>query len=97
MRAIIIGGGIGGLTAAIALRRNRIEADVYERNPEVGEVGAGISLWPNAVKAIRKLGLGQVLDSITLVNSEGTVRGTGRGLTSPEPRPASWSAASAAA
>ena len=74
MRALIIGGGIGGLTAAAALRRNGIEAQVYEKNVELREVGAGISLWPNAVKALRKLGLGEVLDSIGLVNHEGAVR-----------------------
>jgi FAD-dependent urate hydroxylase len=55
MRAIIIGGGIGGLTAAVALRKKGIDAAVYEKSPELREVGAGISLWPNAVKALRKL------------------------------------------
>ena len=74
MRAIIIGAGIGGLTAAAALRRRGIEAEVYEKNSELREVGAGISLWSNAVKALRKLGLGEVLDSISLVNKEGCVR-----------------------
>lgn len=74
MRAIIIGGGIGGLSAAIALRRKGIDADVFERNAEPKEVGAGISLWPNATKALRKLGLGDALDSISLVNQEGAVR-----------------------
>ena len=74
MRALIIGGGIGGLSAAIALRRKGIEADVFERNTEPREVGAGISLWPNATKALRMLGLGDTLDSISLVNEEGAVR-----------------------
>jgi 2-polyprenyl-6-methoxyphenol hydroxylase-like FAD-dependent oxidoreductase len=74
MRAIIIGGGIGGLTAAVALRRKGIEAAVYEKSPELREVGAGISLWPNAVKALRKLGLGDALDVISLVNQDGAVR-----------------------
>ena len=41
MKILIIGGGIGGLTAAIALRRRGIEADVYERSPELREVGTG--------------------------------------------------------
>jgi len=74
MRAIIIGGGIGGLTTAIALRRKGIEAEVFERSSEVREVGAGISLWANAIKALRQLGLGEALDSISLVNQEGAVR-----------------------
>lgn len=59
--AIIIGGGIGGLTAAIALRRKGIDAVVYERATELHEVGAGISLWANAVKALGKLGLAEVV------------------------------------
>src|SRR5262245_33179159 len=56
-RAIIIGGGIGGLAAAVALRRVGIRADVFERAPEIREVGAGLSLWSNAVKALRQLGV----------------------------------------
>src|SRR5215210_4260499 len=54
---MVIGGGIGGLTAAISLRRAGIEAVVFERAPELCEVGAGIALWANAAKALRKLGL----------------------------------------
>ncbi len=64
MKVAIIGGGIGGLTAAIALRMVGIEADVYERSPVLREVGAGISLWPNAVKALVQLGLGESLRAI---------------------------------
>lgn len=58
---IVVGGGIGGLSAAIALRRAGIEAHVYERAPELREVGAGISLWPNATRQLRRWG---VLDEI---------------------------------
>lgn len=56
MNAVIIGGGIGGLTAAIALRKAGIDARVYERAPEPREVGAGISLWANALLALRSIG-----------------------------------------
>ncbi|HEY8504351.1 MAG TPA: FAD-dependent monooxygenase [Gemmataceae bacterium] len=56
-RALVIGGGIGGLAAAVALRRVGIGADVFERAPEIREVGAGLSLWSNAVVALRCLGL----------------------------------------
>ena len=48
--AIVVGGGIGGLSAAIALRRAGIQAEVWERAPEMREVGAGIGLWPNATR-----------------------------------------------
>ncbi|HWY05247.1 MAG TPA: FAD-dependent monooxygenase [Candidatus Acidoferrales bacterium] len=54
-RAAIIGGGIGGLTAAIALRKVGFEVDVYERAPELKEVGSGISLWPNAVRSLDQI------------------------------------------
>lgn len=57
MRAIIVGGGIGGLSAAIALRRVGVEAVVFERAPEPREVGAAVGLWSNAVRALKGLGL----------------------------------------
>jgi 2-polyprenyl-6-methoxyphenol hydroxylase-like FAD-dependent oxidoreductase len=74
MKVLIIGGGIGGLTASIALRRKGIEADVYERSPILREVGAGISLWPNAVKALTQLGLGERLRSISRQNADFALR-----------------------
>jgi 2-polyprenyl-6-methoxyphenol hydroxylase-like FAD-dependent oxidoreductase len=58
---LIAGGGIGGLGAAIALRRAGFEALVWERAPELREVGAGISLWPNATRQLRRWG---VLDEV---------------------------------
>ncbi|MGN6547352.1 MAG: FAD-dependent oxidoreductase [Aureliella sp.] len=57
MRAIIIGSGIAGLSAAHALRRCGIEVTVYERAPALGEVGAGIGLWANALRALKSIGL----------------------------------------
>ena len=58
MKALIIGGGIGGVSAAIALRRVGIESVVFEQAEALREVGAGLSVWTNAVKALRKLGFG---------------------------------------
>jgi 2-polyprenyl-6-methoxyphenol hydroxylase-like FAD-dependent oxidoreductase len=57
MRALIVGGGIGGLAAAVALQRVGIKAAVFEKAPEFAEVGAGLSLWSNATLALRRLGL----------------------------------------
>jgi salicylate hydroxylase len=57
IRIAIIGAGLGGLTAACALRQRGFETVVYERAPALGEVGAGIQLGPNAVKVLRALGL----------------------------------------
>ena len=53
----IIGGGIGGLTAAVALARKGLAAEVYEQAPVLEEVGAGVGLWPNAMAALESIGL----------------------------------------
>jgi 2-polyprenyl-6-methoxyphenol hydroxylase-like FAD-dependent oxidoreductase len=53
----IIGGGIGGIAAALALRRVGVEAVVYEKASRLQEVGAGMMLWPNATRVLRELGL----------------------------------------
>ncbi|GLZ33906.1 FAD-dependent oxidoreductase [Lentzea sp. NBRC 105346] len=58
MKAIVIGGGLGGLAAAVALRKVGWDVDVLERAPEFGEVGAGIGMMPNALRALDELGLG---------------------------------------
>ena len=53
----IIGGGIGGLAAAFALRARGMESTVHERSAELREIGAGLLLTPNALMALRALGL----------------------------------------
>jgi 2-polyprenyl-6-methoxyphenol hydroxylase-like FAD-dependent oxidoreductase len=53
----IIGGGIGGVAAAVALRQVGIDAVVYERAPRLREAGVGMMLWPNATRVLRDLGL----------------------------------------
>ncbi|WP_460525645.1 FAD-dependent monooxygenase [Flindersiella endophytica] len=65
-KAIVAGAGIGGLTAAIALQRSGWQVTVLERAPEIAEVGAGLSLWPNAVRALESLGLGATLREHTV-------------------------------
>ena len=72
--AIIIGGGIGGLTTAIALRRKGLEAAVYERAPDIREVGAGLTLWANAVKALGKLGLADAVKAAGAPGMGGSIR-----------------------
>ena len=56
-RVAIIGGGIGGLTAANALSRAGIEVAVYEAAAELKEIGAGVALHPNAMKVLRAVGV----------------------------------------
>ena len=62
-RALVIGAGIAGLATAIALQRAGRDVLVLERAPQLGEIGAGISLWPNAVKALRRLGIGDAVEA----------------------------------
>jgi 2-polyprenyl-6-methoxyphenol hydroxylase-like FAD-dependent oxidoreductase len=57
MRIVIIGGGIGGLTAALALRREGFEPEVFEQAPALLEVGAAIAVWPNAMRVLARLGV----------------------------------------
>jgi 2-polyprenyl-6-methoxyphenol hydroxylase-like FAD-dependent oxidoreductase len=54
---LVIGGGIGGLTAAIALRQMGFPTAVYERSPELLEVGAAISIMANATRVLKRFGL----------------------------------------
>ncbi|WP_280387515.1 FAD-dependent monooxygenase [Nocardia wallacei] len=58
-RAIVVGAGIGGLAAAVALRRIGWHATVLERASELGEIGAGMSQAPNAMRALDELGVGE--------------------------------------
>lgn len=57
MKAVIIGAGMGGLSAAIALKQLGIEVEVYEQVTENKPVGAAISVWSNGVKCLNHLGL----------------------------------------
>ncbi len=56
---LVAGGGIGGLAAALALVRRGFEVKVLEQSPEIGEIGAGIQLGPNAFAAFDALGVGE--------------------------------------
>ena len=55
---LVAGGGIGGLAAALALVRQGFQVQVFEQAPEIGEIGAGIQLGPNAFAALDALGVG---------------------------------------
>ncbi|HEV7615061.1 MAG TPA: FAD-dependent monooxygenase [Solirubrobacterales bacterium] len=59
--AAVIGGGIGGLAAAIALARAGWEPTVYEAAAEPRPLGAGLSIWPNGTRALRALGLDELV------------------------------------
>ncbi|MFD3579425.1 FAD-dependent monooxygenase [Streptomyces sp. NPDC058644] len=72
--ATIVGGGIGGLAAAIALHRRGWRVEVLERAPRFTEIGAGISLWPNALRALEALGLADAVRALGAVEASGGVR-----------------------
>ena len=58
VKAVIVGGGIAGLSSAIALHRHGSDVEVLERAPTISEVGSGLTLWSNALGALDALGLG---------------------------------------
>ena len=64
LKAIVIGAGIGGLTAGIALKQAGYEVEIYERTLKLRPAGAGISLWSNGVKVLNQLGLGKEIAAI---------------------------------
>ena len=82
-RIAVIGGGIGGLTAARALRQRGFEPTVYEAAPELKEIGAGVALQPNAMKALRSLDLEAQVRAVAWESEYHVVRDgrTGRVLT----------------
>ena len=65
MQIGILGGGIGGLSSAIALKQAGFEVEVYERHNKPTEIGAGIVCWPNASFVLERLG---VLDKVADVS-----------------------------
>lgn len=86
MKAIIAGGGIGGLASALALARRGWDVEVLERAPEFTEVGAGLSLWPNGLRALDALGIGgPVRERAALEGQAGIRDASGRWLARVDP------------
>lgn len=69
MKALVIGGGIGGLTTALSLRAAGIEVAVFEQSPRIEGLGVGINLQPNAVRELIELGLGDSLKAVAIETS----------------------------
>lgn len=70
MRAIIVGGGIGGLATALRLHHAGIDCAVYEQSEQIREVGVGINALPHAVKELAELGLLERLDEVAIRTEE---------------------------
>ncbi len=62
----IIGGGIGGLTAALAFAQSGAQVTIYEQAARISEVGAGLQITPNGARALHALGLKNALDAAGL-------------------------------
>jgi salicylate hydroxylase len=73
-RIAVIGGGIGGVTAARARLRRGFEVSVYEAAPELKEIGAGVALGPNAMKALRSLDLEDNVRSVAWESENALLR-----------------------
>jgi 2-polyprenyl-6-methoxyphenol hydroxylase-like FAD-dependent oxidoreductase len=64
MRVLVIGGGIGGTTAGIALREAGIDVEVFDRSESLTQIGAGATLWNNAIRALRYVGLAERVQTL---------------------------------
>jgi len=72
LHAAIVGGGIGGLAAANALLRRGIDVTVFERATALGEVGAGVFIYPNSLRQLERMGLGEALAAVGAKVGEGS-------------------------
>lgn len=64
MKVAVIGGGIGGLSAALQLLKAGLDVQVYEQAPRISEIGAGIQISPNASRLLHRLGLKPAMDAV---------------------------------
>jgi salicylate hydroxylase len=64
LRALVVGGGLGGLAAAVALAQAGIEVEVHEQARQLTEVGAGVSLAPNGLRMLARLGVAEAVERV---------------------------------
>ena len=90
LRIAIVGGGIGGLTAALALRARGLDVTVFEQAEVLREIGAGVSIHPNAARLLKRIGLddqlrkiGSPISGITLRTWQGNAITTPAGPATP--------------
>lgn len=73
-RAVVVGAGIAGLTAAIALRQRGWQVEVLERAADVGPAGSGLSVWPNGLRGLDAIGVGASVREQALSATEAGLR-----------------------
>jgi 2-polyprenyl-6-methoxyphenol hydroxylase-like FAD-dependent oxidoreductase len=66
-KVAIVGGGIGGLTAALALLRQGIDVEVFEQAPQLKELGAGVQISANGTRVLNALGLGPAIERVGVI------------------------------
>ncbi|NKY52872.1 FAD-dependent monooxygenase [Nocardia vermiculata] len=74
MRVIVVGAGIGGLAAGIALQRRGHDVQVWERAGGPADAGSGLTLWPNGLRALDALGLGDPVRARAMIDTAGGIR-----------------------
>src|SRR5437867_1498740 len=74
LKVAIVGGGIGGLVLALALRERGIRCEVYEQAEELREIGAAVALSANGTRELRRLGLGDQVEAVSVVPSALVIR-----------------------
>ncbi|MEO0598375.1 MAG: FAD-dependent monooxygenase, partial [Chloroflexota bacterium] len=84
MKALIIGAGIGGLCTAIALQKIGVEVAIYEQATEPYATGAGLTLWANAIHALKTMGADDALDSASIGGMSSIYRWDGQPLSQME-------------
>ena len=78
---MVVGAGVGGLSAAIGLRRSGWEVTLLERWPEITGLGAGLGIWPDTQEALDRLGVGEAFRDVAVPFAGGWFRtATGRRL-----------------
>src|ERR1700676_1445871 len=73
-KVVIVGGGIGGLTAALALLKRGVDVEVYEQSAVLKEVGAGVQLGSNGTRVLYALGLKEALARVHVIPSAREIR-----------------------
>ena len=74
LKVAVVGGGIGGLVLALALRERGIGFEVYEQADEVREIGAAVALSANGTRELRRLGVGEQVEAVSVVPSALVIR-----------------------